>query len=129
MSLALQILRIPVNQEMITYKCGTEPCKDFVATVVKKAKDETEQEQEMTAPLSEKDLKLPVNLDPLKSITAPVQKAKETLNSATDKASIAASTIASNALSGAITGALTGQAAVNSRIKKGGRTPRKKFIA
>jgi hypothetical protein len=44
--LILQILRVPMTKEMIEYKCGKEPCKDFVTSVVKEAKDDTEQTQE-----------------------------------------------------------------------------------
>jgi hypothetical protein len=40
----LEILRIPVNKDMIEYKCGKEPCKDFVTSVVKDAKDDTEKQ-------------------------------------------------------------------------------------
>jgi hypothetical protein len=65
----LQILRIPVNNEMILYKCGSEPCKDFVTTVVEKAKNETEIQQKATSPLS---LTAPVNLNAETSITAPI---------------------------------------------------------
>jgi hypothetical protein len=43
----LEILRIPVNKEMIEYKCGKEPCRDFVTTVVKVAKEDTEQQKEI----------------------------------------------------------------------------------
>jgi hypothetical protein len=74
--IVLQILRIPVTQDMVEYQCGSEPCKDFVTTVVKEAKDESEQEQEQEqetdAPFSEQDLRNPVDLNPSTSITAPI---------------------------------------------------------
>lgn len=45
----LQILRIPVTQDMIEYQCGNEPCKDFVTTIVQEAKDESEQNQKIVS--------------------------------------------------------------------------------
>jgi hypothetical protein len=48
----LEILRIPVNKDMIEYQCGKKPCKDFVNTVVNNAKDRTEQEDNI--PLNSK---------------------------------------------------------------------------
>lgn len=70
--IVLQILRIPVSQEMIEYQCGKEPCKDFVTTVVADAKARTKQEQKASQPFSMNDLKNPVDLNPTTSITAPV---------------------------------------------------------
>lgn len=106
--IVLEILRIPVNNDMIQYKCGSEPCKDFVTTVVKEAKDETEQEKRNTAPFSMSDFKVPVDLNPLTSITAPVASASASLNSATAQAPAIASNAATTALTGALTGALSG---------------------
>ena len=73
MRIVLEILRIPVNKDMIAYKCGNGPCKDFVTTVVKQAKNETEEQEKVDKPFSLNDFKAPVNLNPLTSITAPVQ--------------------------------------------------------
>ena len=39
-NLALQILRIPVNEQMIKLKCGEAPRKDFVSTLAETAKEE-----------------------------------------------------------------------------------------
>lgn len=106
--IVLEILRIPVNEDMIKYKCGSEPCKDFVTTVVKEAKDKTEQEKKDSAPFSTSDFKIPIDLNPLTSITAPVNVAKEAVNAATGQASSAASNAVASALKGALTGTLTG---------------------
>jgi hypothetical protein len=35
----LEILRIPISEDMITQKCGKEDCKDFVTTVVQEGVD------------------------------------------------------------------------------------------
>jgi hypothetical protein len=112
-SIILQILRIPVNQDMILYKCGNKKCEDFVIGVVKEAKDDEEEKAEVKAPFSMKDLKVPVDLNPLTSLTAPIEKAKETLNNATTKASNTAAT----ALTGALTGALLGNKNKNNKNK------------
>jgi hypothetical protein len=37
--IVLELLRIPVSKKMIEYKCGKEPCKDFVTEVVESSKD------------------------------------------------------------------------------------------
>lgn len=103
-SMVLQILRIPVNQDMITYKCGNGKCKDFVTSVVKEAKDNQEEEAEVKKPFSMKDLEVPVDLNPLTSLTAPVQEAKNKINNATSQASNTAAT----ALTGALTSTLLG---------------------
>jgi hypothetical protein len=78
--IVLQILRIPVNKEMIEYQCGNEPCKDFVTTVVKDAKDRTEEQQKAKAPFSMKNFEAPVDLNPETSMTAPVEPQKIKLN-------------------------------------------------
>lgn len=70
--IVLQILRIPVNQDMIEYKCGKEPCKSFVTSVVKEAKEQTEQKQEANQPFSMKNFQNPVDLNPKTSMTAPI---------------------------------------------------------
>jgi hypothetical protein len=70
--IVLQILRIPVNQDMIEYRCGKEPCKSFVTSVVKEAKEQTDQKQEARQPFSMKNLENPVDLNPKTSMTAPV---------------------------------------------------------
>ncbi len=75
--IVLQILRIPVNQDMIEYKCGKEPCKGFVASVVFEAKKETEEEKKAAAPFSMSNFQNPVNLNPSTSITAPVEPTKK----------------------------------------------------
>jgi hypothetical protein len=103
-SMVLQILRIPVNQDMITYKCGNEKCKDFVTSVVKEAKDNQEEEAEVKKPFSMADLENPIDLNPLTSLTAPVQEAKNKINNATSQASNTAAT----ALTGALTSTLLG---------------------
>lgn len=72
MRIVLQILRIPVNKEMINDKCGEGDCKDFVTTVVADAKQRTEQQQKVSQPFSMNDLKNPVDLNPTTSITAPI---------------------------------------------------------
>jgi hypothetical protein len=36
----LEILRIPINEDMITQKCGKEDCKDFITTLVKEGAEE-----------------------------------------------------------------------------------------
>jgi hypothetical protein len=41
-NLALQILRIPVSEQMIKMKCGDGPAKPFVSTLAETAKEETE---------------------------------------------------------------------------------------
>jgi hypothetical protein len=103
-SIVLQILRIPVNQDMINYKCGNEKCKNFVTSVVKEAKDDEEEKAEVKTPFSMKDFEASVDLNPLTSITAPVQKAQEAINGATKQASNTATT----ALTGALTSTLLG---------------------
>lgn len=70
--IVLQILRIPVNRDMILYKCGKEPCKDFASSVVSKAKEESDQEKKDEQPFSVSDLEVPVDLNPNKSITTPM---------------------------------------------------------
>lgn len=70
--IVLEILRIPANEDMIVYKCGKEPCKDFVTTVVKEAKNATDAEKKADAPFSVTDLKSPDDLDSLASITSSV---------------------------------------------------------
>lgn len=45
----LQILRVPVTKEMIEYKCGKEPCDNFVKKVVEEAKKDTENKQEVNS--------------------------------------------------------------------------------
>jgi hypothetical protein len=76
--IVLQILRIPVNQDMIEYQCGKEPCKDFATTVVKDAKERTGQEQRDQAPFSVSDLQVPVDLNPITSMTAPISQPAST---------------------------------------------------
>lgn len=56
----LEILRIPVNEDMIEYQCGTEPCKDFVDKVVQIAKEETEKEKKDSEPFSIHNFQNPV---------------------------------------------------------------------
>jgi hypothetical protein len=102
--IVLQILRIPVNEDMIMYKCGKEPCKDFVTTVVAEAKDETEAQKRANAPFSFNDFKSPVNLNPLTSITAPVNTAVTNLVS---KGPNAVGNAAASAVTGALTNALS----------------------
>jgi hypothetical protein len=97
--IVLQILRIPVNEDMIIYKCGKEPCSDFVTTVVKEAKERTEEEKKAQEPFSMKDLELPVDLNPLKSITAPINTINDTIQSATNH-------ISSNTIESALTNKL-----------------------
>ena len=70
--IVLQILRIPVNKDMITYKCGNAPCKNFVTTVVSQAKNDTEEQAKDNAPFAMSDFKVPVDLNPATSMTAPV---------------------------------------------------------
>lgn len=74
--IVLQILRIPVSQDMIEYQCGKEPCKDFVESVVKEAKDETEEEQKVKKPFSMSNFQNPVDLNKLTSMTAPTDITK-----------------------------------------------------
>jgi len=102
--IVLGILRIPANEDMIMYKCGKEPCKDFVTTVVKEAKDETEAQKKADAPFSFSDFKSPVDLNPLTSITAPVNTAVANLAS---KGPNAVGNAAASAVTGALTGALS----------------------
>lgn len=52
-NLALQILRIPVNEQMIKMKCGDEPAKPFVATLAETAKEESERAQPSPPPAPE----------------------------------------------------------------------------
>ena len=47
----LEILRIPVNEDMITQKCGQGDCKDFATTIVKEGLEQ-KQEQEITPSLT-----------------------------------------------------------------------------
>lgn len=68
----LEILRIPVSEDMIKFKCGSEPCTDFVTSVVKEAKKETEKSKDINESISFDNLKLPVNLDYKTSITSPL---------------------------------------------------------
>jgi hypothetical protein len=42
----LEILRIPISEDMITRKCGKEDCKDFVTSVVKEGLEQEALEQE-----------------------------------------------------------------------------------
>jgi hypothetical protein len=49
-NLALQILRIPVTEEMRKLKCGDEPCREFVSSVLTQAKKESEREPKPPAP-------------------------------------------------------------------------------
>ena len=102
--IVLGILRIPANEDMIMYKCGKEPCKDFVTTVVKEAKDETEAQKKADAPFSFSDFKSPVDLNPLTSITAPVNTGVANLAS---KGPNAIGNAAASAVTGALTSALT----------------------
>jgi hypothetical protein len=103
--IVLGILRIPVNEDMIMYKCGKESCKDFVTTVVKEAKNETEAEKKADAPFSISNFKSPIDLNPLTSITAPVNTAVATLSS---KGPNNIGNAAASALTGAMSGALKG---------------------
>ena len=96
--IVLQILRIPVNEDMIKYKCGNEPCKDFVTTVVKEAKEDTEDQKKADAPFSISAFKSPVDLNPITSMTAPVNTVVANMKSKAPNASTAAS-----ALTGAFT--------------------------
>ena len=48
----LEILRIPINEDMITQKCGKEDCKDFVTTVVKEGIDAKSEEQTVPTAMS-----------------------------------------------------------------------------
>jgi hypothetical protein len=109
--LVLQLLRIPVTKDMIEYKCGKGACKDFVTTVVKEAKNDTDKEERVKTPFSESDFQLPADLNPLTSITAPVDKAisdtKEALSTATNNLSSAVANTATKAATSALTGALT----------------------
>jgi hypothetical protein len=70
--IVLQLLRIPVNKDFVEYKCGKEPCKDFVTTVVKEAKEEKEAKDKVDRPFSLDEFEVPVDLDPLTSMTVPV---------------------------------------------------------
>lgn len=99
--IVLQILRIPVNDDMITYKCGKEPCKDFVTTVVKEAKDDTEAQKKADAPFSISDFKSPIDINPLTSITTPVNTSVANMASKT-------SNDVGNAAASALTGTLSG---------------------
>lgn len=101
--IVLQILRIPVNEDMIMYKCGKEPCKDFVTSVVAEAKEDTEAQQKADAPLSMNIFKSPVDLNPLTSITAPVNTA---IAAVSDKADKSVADAATSAVTGALTNAL-----------------------
>ncbi len=47
---ALQLLRIPVTEEMLKLKCGEGPCKEFVSSVLTQAKKEGEREPKPPAP-------------------------------------------------------------------------------
>jgi hypothetical protein len=76
--IVLQILRIPANKEMIEYKCGNKPCKDFVTTVVSSAKERTEQQEKDKEPFSMNDLQLPVSVNSDTSVREPI---KETTSS------------------------------------------------
>lgn len=49
-NLALQILRIPVSEQMIKMKCGDGQAKPFVATLAEIAKEESERTQPTPAP-------------------------------------------------------------------------------
>jgi hypothetical protein len=72
--IVFEILRIPVNKDMIEYKCGKEPCKDFVTTIVKESKDNKEQEEKIKEPFSATNLEMPININPKTSITAPIDE-------------------------------------------------------
>jgi hypothetical protein len=74
----LEILRIPVNNDMIIHKCGKEQCKDFVTTIVTKAKQHTDAERKASEPISINKFKAPVDLNPDTSITAPVNNMSST---------------------------------------------------
>lgn len=102
--IVLQILRIPVNEDMIVYKCGKEPCKDFVTTVVKEAKEDTESQKKANAPFSIADFKSPIDLNPLTSITAPVNTAVANFKA---KGENEMSNAATAALSGALSSTLS----------------------
>jgi hypothetical protein len=107
-NIVLQILRIPVNKDMITYKCGNGPCTDFTATIVKEAKEDTDKTEKAKEPFSMKDFGMSPDLNPLTSITAPVQKATQDITQdISDKATKEISDKATSALTGAITGALS----------------------
>jgi hypothetical protein len=58
----LQILRIPVTEEFRNYKCGTDPSKSFAETLVNKTKEEQEEKERQTEPLSMKNLEMPVSV-------------------------------------------------------------------
>jgi hypothetical protein len=46
--LILEMLRIPVSQKMIEFKCGKGACKDFVVSVVEDAKEATDKKEKQT---------------------------------------------------------------------------------
>lgn len=73
--IVLQLLRIPVNKDFVEYRCGKEPCKDFVTTVVKEAKDQKEAQEKVDRPFSLDEFKEPVDLNPLTSMTVPMNNA------------------------------------------------------
>ena len=104
--IVLQILRIPVNEDMIEYFCkGKLPCKDFVTTVVKEAKDETEAQKKAAAPFSISDLTSVVDLkNPDTSITAPITTSPPDIIT---KGPNAIGNAATSAVTGALTGALS----------------------
>jgi hypothetical protein len=74
--IVLQILRIPVNKDMIEYKCGNEPCINFNTIVVKEAQEQTDKEEKDNKPFSMSNFQNPVNLNSDTSITAPINKSK-----------------------------------------------------
>jgi hypothetical protein len=103
--IVLQILRIPVNEDMIKYKCGNEPCKDFVTTVVKEAKEDTEAQKKAEAPFSISDFKSPVDLNPLTSMTAPVNTAVTKFGEAKNATTKSLTNMGSSVMTGALNNA------------------------
>jgi hypothetical protein len=62
-NLALQILRIPVNEQMAKLKCGEAPRKDFVSTLAETAKEE-ESINPVPSPSSQEQTPLPQEKTP-----------------------------------------------------------------
>jgi hypothetical protein len=64
----LEILRIPISEDMITQKCGKEDCKDFVTTVVQEGVDKINKPSVMPSVMPS------VTPSVMPSVTPPLQK-------------------------------------------------------
>jgi hypothetical protein len=113
----LGILRIPVNEDMIMYKCGKGPCKDFVTSVVSEAKDDTEAQKKADEPLSLNIFKSPA-FSSSPSITGTVNTATAAVTDAKNAATEGIANAASSAVTGALTNALKPKEEVTEEEKK-----------